>query len=167
MFDHGGKSMRRSALAAAVLLASAAPALAWSEPECTRLEQGQPLCAVTTWYDLDGRPGRLKIMLADGVFYLLLQHEAWRLPEGTVPVLAHVDDQPPVERQAMAREDGVLVTLLQDDLPALASGQSLTVQMPQAGITYPLGGSLEALDALLKTYAAFSAGVVPAGSAPR
>lgn len=150
--------MLRSAFAAFALLGSAAPALAWSEPACMRLEQGQPLCAVTAWYDLAGRAGRLKIMLADGEFYLLVQNDAWRLPEGAITVLAHVDDQPPIERQAQARDDGVLITLLEGDLHALANGQSITLAMPQAEITYPLAGSLKALDALLASYAAFAAG---------
>lgn len=159
--------MTRPALAALAFLGSAlgsaGPALAWSEPECARLEQGQPMCAVTTWYDLGGQAGRLKIMLADGEPFLLLQNDGWRLPEGPIPVLAHLDDQPPIERTATAQGDGVLMTLQGGDLEALARGQSITIAMPQAEITFPLAGSLEALDALLQSYAAFAAGPPSAG----
>jgi hypothetical protein len=130
--------------------------LAWSEPECSTLEQGQPLCAVTAWYSLQGQSGTLKILLADGEPYLLFQHEALRAPSGTVPVLAHVDDQPPVRREARTRQDGVLIPLLAGDLEALARGQSVTVALPQAAITYPLTGSFAALNALLARYTAFA-----------
>src|SRR5688572_15601555 len=69
-------------------------------------------------------------------------------PSGTVPVLAHVDDQPPVRREARTQEDGVLITLLAGDLEALARGRSIKVALPQAAITYPLTGSFAALNTL-------------------
>jgi hypothetical protein len=150
--------MIRPALATCLLLSSTAPVLAWSAPDCTRLEQGQPLCAITEWYALGGQAGRVKILLADGDLYLLLQHAAWHRPGEITTVLAHVDEQPPIQRKALARDDGVLIRLLEGDLPALANGQSLTITMPQAAITYPLTGSLKALDALLASYAAFARG---------
>jgi hypothetical protein len=142
-------------IAVFLVLASAGPVQAWSEPECTRLEQGQPLCAVTEWFSLHGRGGTLKFLLADGEPYLLLQHEDLRVPGPTVPVLAHVDDQPPVPREARTKEDGLLVPLLAGDLDALARGRSLTVALPQVEITYPLTGSFAALNALLAGYGAF------------
>ena len=147
--------MVRPLLAASLVLASAGPVLAWSDPECTRLDRGQPLCAVMEWYSLYGQDGTLKILLADGELYLLLQHAALRTPSDTVPVLAHVDDQPPVPREARAQQDGVLIPLLTGDLEALARGRSVTVALPQATITYPLTGSFAALNALLISYAAF------------
>jgi hypothetical protein len=158
--------MLRPALAACLLLVATGPALAWSIPTCTRLDQGQPLCEVTAWYDLGGQAGMLKIMLADGEPYLLVQHEAWHLARGRLTVLAHVDDQPPVERDAATRDDGVLITLLDGDLHALANGHSLTLAMPQAEITYPLVGSLRALEDLLASYAAFDASGASAGFGP-
>jgi hypothetical protein len=153
--------MRRPLLAASLVLASADPVLAWSEPACGTLDQGQPLCAVTAWYNLQGQAGTLKILLADGEPFLLLQHEALRAPSGTVPVLAHVDDQPPVQREARTQEDGVLIPLLAGDLEVLAHGRSVTVALPQAAITYPLVGSFAALNALLTRYAAFATGGAP------
>ena len=152
----GGESMLRPLLAASLVLASADPVLAWSEPACSTLDQGQPLCAVTEWFSLQGQGGTLKVLLADGEPYLLLQHEALRAPSGTVPVLAHVDDQPPVRRAARTQEDGVLIPLLAGDLEALARGRSLTVALPQAALTYPLVGSFAALNALLTRYAVFA-----------
>jgi hypothetical protein len=151
--------MRRLLLAAAfLLLTTIGPVWAWSEPECARFDRGQPLCAVTEWYNLQGQAGTLKILLADGEPFLLLQHEVLRTPRSIVPVLAHVDDQPPVQREARTQEDGVLIPLLAGDLEALARGQSVTVALPQAAITYPLTGSFAALNALLARYAAFATG---------
>jgi hypothetical protein len=131
--------------------------LAWSEPECTMLEPSQPLCAVMEWYYLRDQGGTLKIMLADGEPYLLLQHETWRTPSGTIAVLARVDDQRSVWREAMTKEDGMLIPLLSGDLDALAGGRSLTVVTPQIEFTFPLLGSFEALNSLLTRYADFAA----------
>jgi hypothetical protein len=153
--------MTRPLLATALLLASATSALAWSRPECTRLDQGQPLCAITAWFDLHGQAGTLKVLLADDQPYLLLQHEAWRPLRGTVAVLAHVDDQPPVRRAATVKDDGVLIPLFEGDLNALANGQSVTVALPSATFTYPLVGSLEALSDLLASYAELAASNTP------
>jgi hypothetical protein len=150
--------MIRSLLAAALLLASSGPVLAWSEPECTMLEPSQPLCAVMEWYYLRDQGGTLKIMLADGEPYLLLQHEIWRMPSGTIAVLARVDDQPSVWREAMTKEDGMLIPLLSDDLDALAGGRSLTLITPQIEFTFPLLGSFAALNSLLTRYADFAPG---------
>jgi hypothetical protein len=150
--------MIRSLLAASLLLASSGPVLAWSEPECTMLEPSQPLCAVMEWYYLRDQGGTLKIMLADGEPYLLLQHEIWRTPRGNIAVLARVDDQPSVWREAMTKEDGMLIPLLSDDLDALARGRSLTLITPQIEFTFPLLGSFEALNSLLTRYADFAPG---------
>jgi hypothetical protein len=151
------KSMIRPLLAACLLLAGAGPVLAWSKPECVRLDQGEPLCAVMDWYNLHGQGGTLKILLADGEPYLLLQHEVWRTPGDTMALQAHVDDQPPVWREARTKEDGLLIPLLPDDLDALAHGRSLTLVLPQIEFTFPLTGSLEALNDLLTSYAEFAA----------
>ena len=150
--------MIRSLLAASLLLAASGPVLAWSEPECTMLEPSQPLCAVMEWYFLRDQGGTLKIMLADGEPYLLLQHEIWRMPSGTIAVLARVDDQPSVWREAMTKEDGMLIPLLSDDLDALAGGRSLTLITPQTEFTFPLLGSFAALNSLLTRYADFASG---------
>jgi hypothetical protein len=145
-------------LAAVLLLASSSPVRAWSEPECTMLGPSQPLCAVMEWYFLRDQGGTLKIMLADGEPYLLLQHEIWRAPKGTIAMLARVDDQRSVWREAMTKEDGMLIPLLPDDLEVLARGWSLTLITPQIVFTFPLLGSFEALNSLLTRYADFAPG---------
>jgi hypothetical protein len=152
--------MTRFLLAASLLLASSGPAQAWSEPECTMLGPSQPLCAVIEWYFLRDQGGTLKITLADGELYLLLQHEIWRTPSGTIAVLVRVNGQPLVWREAMTKEDGMLIPLLSGDLDALAGGRSLTLITPQIEFTFPLLGSFEALNSLLTRYADFAAGGV-------
>jgi hypothetical protein len=149
--------MIRVLLAAGLLLASAGPVRAWSEPECVRLDRGEPLCAIMEWYNLHGQGGTLKILLANGEAFLLLQHEVWRTPGDTVALQARVDDQPPVWREAKAKEDGLLIPLPLGDLDALARGRSLTLVLPQIEFTFPLTGSLEALNNLLTSYAEFAA----------
>jgi hypothetical protein len=151
-------TMLRLLLATCLLVAFTAPVLAWSEPECVRLERSEPLCAVMEWYNLHGQSGTLKVILADGEAYLLLQHEVWRMAGDGVALQARVDDEPPVWREAKAREDGLLIPLPLGDLDALARGRSLTLVLPQIEFTFPLTGSLEALNALMIRYAEFATG---------
>jgi hypothetical protein len=157
--------MLKLALAAALLgsvATFAAPAHAWSKPEC-EAEPAPLVC--TTSQTLGHTEGNGRTVLSFGMYdgkpLVMLSRAGWSMPMRDTTVNISVDRGPAMRRPVRTAEDTMIITVQPDDFAMFAKARVLNVQLPAETRWYSLDGSALALRGLLETWATYASASKP------